>query len=398
MSDPYFRVLINPHRYPRYIKRLKKKIRKVPGGRIQEAGSKEDFSRGIRDFLYSDEKYLLVWGGDGTAHLAINSWMKHLEENDLPGDSGGGKPGGPNSSGETGKGDTGRSNSGGGAALPMDQKAIGFLRGGSGNGIQDSYEVPFLLSSQISTYLQSMQQGYTQQVDLLTVGSGRELRYAQLAGTGFDAELLRRREAALARRGGRPSGLAQYLKGGLSLFREDFLARRNSFHLIMENGKYALRSTRANAELGFTRLEYEQTPLMIEAGTRPFYGRMFKVCPDVVCNDGRMDVYQFMFENKWQILSNLLPLWNGWHNRINRNQAEKGRPLIERYEVERLKIISATPFLYHIDGELEECREQNGEYSLSLGIAPGAIRFLVPGSFHRKFHPENLYHQGKVWK
>lgn len=370
MNNSYFRILINPHRYPHYIRRLKRKMGNVPGARIQEAGSKEDFSRGIREFLYSDEKYLLVWGGDGTAHLAINSWMHHV-----------------------------RNGMGDGSHLPhMERKAIGFLRGGSGNGIQDSYEVPFMLSSQISTYLRSMQQGYTQEVDLLSVGSGEQLRYAQLVGTGFDAELLRRRENALARRGGKPSGLSQYLRGGLSLFFENFLARRNSFRLTMENGKYALRSTRANAELGFTRLEYEQAPLMIEAGTRPFYGRMFKVCPDVVCNDGRMDVYQFMFENKRQILFNLLSLWNGWHNRINRNQAEKGRPLIERYEVERLSISSTTPFLYHIDGELEECREENGRYTLNLGIVPGAIRFLVPESFHRKFHPENLYHQGKVWK
>ena len=110
---------------------------------------------------------------------------------------------------------------------------------------------------------------------------------------------------------------------------------------------------------------------MIEIGTRPYYGKHFKVCPDVVCNDGNLDVY-------------FPDLWNGRHHWINQRLAKKDRPIIERYEVSKLSVEVCEGESFHIDGELYE---SSVHQSLCITILPRALNIIVPRSFYRKFHP-----------
>lgn len=353
--------VINPTRYPEYAKILKKILKRTEVPLVQESTSKEHFIDLVKEYCKSDYKYLLVWGGDGTAHDAINTFTQAL------------------------------------AADPSirQKKAIGFLRGGSGNGIQDSYEVPFGIRKQIETYADSMNNGYVVDVDLLETSDGERNSSCQLVGVGFDATVLRKRTNRRYRLGKRRglvrTGMINYITAGLSIFGRDFSSLRREMTLKLYDGKFALRGIRVNAELPFEYLEREINPIELEVGSRPYYGMLFKICPDVVCNDGYLDLYNYNFENKISILQNLPWLWNGRHDRINRKFAKGEKALIERYEVKRVEICSKEPFDYHIDGELFRTTDAvDGAYAVDIKVIPRQISFLVPGAFYRKFHPFEL--------
>jgi len=343
-------LVINPIRYPGYIRILKRlaKRRNIP--KIVETRDREHFAQSVQEFCRGPYRYLLVWGGDGTAHLAINAMMKADCDSD---------------------------------------KAVGFLRGGSGNGIQDSYSVPYGISRQVDTFARSIARDRTVSVDLLRVEDGNETRFGQLVGLGFDAQVLALRERADRRRR-RSTGLAGYLRAGLSVFFGPVFAERGPVHLTLSNGKYAYRGPRINAEYSFEHLSRTTHAPMIELGTRPFYGKLFKVCPDVVCNDGNLDLYVFDIRGKEAIAMNISVLWRGKHDVLNRRLIARRQGMIERYEVKRVDIDGQAGFEYHVDGELLRAApapETSGRAGVSVSVVPGALRFLVPERFYRLFHP-----------
>ncbi|MBN1685272.1 MAG: sphingosine kinase [Spirochaetales bacterium] len=350
--------IINPSRYPEYAKILKKILRRSEVPFVRESTSKEHFIELVRDFCRSDYRYLLVWGGDGTAHDAINTVTSEMEADP-----------------EIGR-----------------KKSLGFLRGGSGNGIQDSYEVPVGIRKQIETYADSMNNSYVVDVDLLETSHGNRRSYCQLVGIGFDANLLRRRQEKRYRFGKKHglvrTGMFAYIMAGLSTFQKDFRSLSREFTLTLYDGKFALRGVRVNAEFPLEYLERKVSPVELEAGTRPYYGKLFKICPDVVCNDGFLDLYIYNFDTRLTVLQNVLWLWKGRHDIINRKFAKGEKPLIERYEVTRAEISATEPFDYHIDGEIVRTTEKvDGMYVVNLRIVPQRLSFLVPGAFYRKFHP-----------
>ncbi|NLJ47171.1 MAG: sphingosine kinase [Treponema sp.] len=344
-------VVVNPSRTPHLVRRLLGLLEKHRAGRVVITRDREHFIREIEDFAAGSFRNLIVWGGDGSAHEALNALIR---------------------SGCSGKN-------------------VGFLRGGSGNGIQDSYEVPFPILRQVRAFSESATMDYRIAVDLLVIDDGNPGApfYGQLCGLGFDVRVLERRARNRSRRTGFPRpGLANYVRSGLGLAAFEPLSDGRTYRLDLERGKYALLGRRTNAEFPFDHLSLEADPVMIEMGTRPYYGGLFKVCPDVVCNDGFLDLYLFNFENKLDVLRNLVSLWNGWHPRINARFARKGKPLIERFEIKRVSISCPEPFLWHVDGEVHLCRpRENGQARLEVGVLPEAISFLVPAGFWRKFHP-----------
>ncbi len=350
--------IINPSRYPEYAKMLKNILKRTEVPLVRESTSKEHFIGLVREYCRSDYRYLLVWGGDGTAHDAINTIVEEM----------------------------------GRYPQIREKKSIGFLRGGSGNGIQDSYEVPFGIRKQIETYAESMNNDYIIDVDLLETAHGGNSSYCQLVGIGFDAKLLNKRQQKLYRfgkkRGLVRTGMMNYIAAGFCTFAGDFNALRTELTLKLHDGKYALRGVRVNAEFPFEYLERIVNPIELEAGSRPYYGRLFKICPDVVCNDGNIDLYIYNFENRRSVLQNVVWLWNGRHDRINRKFAKGAKPLIERYEVRSAEICARVPFNYHIDGEVARTTEAvNGEYCVHIRVIPQQLSFIVPGAFYRKFHP-----------
>jgi diacylglycerol kinase family enzyme len=264
----------------------------------------------------------LVWGGDGTAHDTIDTFVRQMER----------------------------------TPEIRSEKAIGFLRGGSGNGIQDSYEVPLRLRNQVEAYAESMQNDYVVDVDLLEARHGGARTYCQLVGTGFDAQVLKDRAGRTYRRGPLKGtarrGMTAYLGSALQTFARDFHRVPVPMTVRLYNGKYALKGTRVNSETPIDFAERKTRAIEIEAGVRPYYGKMFKICPDVVCNDGYLDLYIYNFPNRRSALLNAFWLWTGRHDRINKKFARGNLPIIERYEVVRAEIVSPEPFLYHVDGDL----------------------------------------------
>jgi diacylglycerol kinase family enzyme len=350
-----FYLIINPSRYPTYSRHLEKVSRRLSRGIILTSSSPEHFRQLIYEFCRSSVEYLLVWGGDGTANTAINVLMEHRDE-------------------------------------WVGRKHIGFLRGGSGNGIQDSYEVPMGLRKQIRTYLDSIEHGYTQEVDLLRLQNGREVRYGQLVGLGLDAEVLDIRNRVTGYGGSQVKpGLPGYAKAGIRVLGRGLKSYRSNLTASLAEGKYALRGPRTNAEIPFREANFTSRAPLVEIGTRPYYGSFFKICPDVVCNDGYLGVYFYNFTSALSVFFNLPYLWRGKHHLINHHWAKKGHPLIERFEVKEARLLSPTPFKAHIDGELiSPAREERG-YSIGVNIEPRALDFLVPQTFYVKFHPDFLH-------
>jgi diacylglycerol kinase family enzyme len=311
----------------------------------------------VERFARGEQEHLLVWGGDGTAHEAINGLMRIRSEL--------GEAKGP-------------------------PKSVGFLRGGTGNGIQDSYKVPYRISRQVATYSAAVRKGYALDVDLISVRSGDFQAWCQLAGFGLDAKVLARRERQ-ERIGPRvrvpAAGFFNYVTAGLGAILSDEFDPE-TFTVHMAQGKYAFSGPRVNAEFPFERISLNRAPTLLEAGTRPFYGKLFRICPDVVCNDGSMDLYFYNFSSLLTVGRYLPHIWTGRHGAINARTEREGRARIERFEVKAARIESSKPFMYHVDGELRAAHaEKTNRYVVELAVEPLALRFLVPPSFYRLFNP-----------
>ncbi len=338
--------LINPTRHPSSIRVLKKLLKRKTSANIVEASSRNNLKDEVKKFCESDSKYIVIWGGDGTVHEAVNSMMEN----------------------------------------PHYGKSLGFLRGGTGNGIQDSYEIPVILSRQIDSYIKSVTHNYLEPVDLLKISVGKKVIYGQLIGLGVDVQVLKIRKMFYFREKLNiiKPGVKTYLLAGMKLYREFDFSKVRETVITFKKGKYALKGIKINAEYPFRTLTRKTRSAMIEVGTRPYYGKLFRICPDVVCNDGNMDAYLFQFTNHMSVVVNFISLWNGWHNRINGRLVKNRKPLIERYEVKELVIETGRNADFHVDGELYNTGESD---KIHISIIPKAVDFLVPGSFYHKFHP-----------
>lgn len=350
-------LLINPSRNPGQLRYLRRAARRYGIGRTVETKDLRHFVTEVETFARGAEEHLLVWGGDGTAHEAINGLMRIQRER-------------------------------GGSEGP--RKSIGFLRGGTGNGIQDSYKVPYRISRQLAAYYTAAKRDYSLSVDLISARSGEFQAWCQLAGLGLDANVLARREhqEQIGPRLRVPAaGFFNYLSAAIGVILTGEF-RGTPVAVEMTDGKYAFSGPRVNAEFPFRRLRLNRAPTLLEAGTRPFYGKLFRICPDVVCNDGVMDLYFYNFTSRVTLGRYLPQIWAGRHGAINARTEREGRARIERFEVKRARVESAAPFMYHIDGELRRAhKESPSRYVLDLAVEPRALRFLVPPSFYRLFKP-----------
>lgn len=354
-------LIINPNRYPQYVKILRKIIKKYSFFKVVESKNVNHFIECITEYYISKAHYLLIWGGDGTAHAAINCLTRLKIEN------------------------------------PADtvKRSVGFLRGGSGNGIQDSYEVPFSIFKQLKTYINSINNDYTIDVDLIKTDYDGMTSYTQLAGLGFDADILELRNCERFRsgpfKGTVKPGLLNYMRAIVKTFIINYYRNKKEFKLELQYGRYLFQGKSVNAQIKIDYLEKRCSPLMLEIGNRPYFAAKFKICPHVVCNNGLMNLYIYNRVKRRTILKNLRYFWTGQHNKINDRFARNRKQIIEHYELKSIQVYSDNPIKFHLDGDLKEVKDSvNGQYSLKFSILPESITFLVPEVFFRKFHPPGI--------
>jgi diacylglycerol kinase family enzyme len=327
--------VLNSMRYPRKARRLARLLKAAGAPPPFEAGSAAEFREAVRSFPGSAAPYLIVFGGDGTVSEALNVLFERE-----------------------------------GSAELLRGKALGFIRGGSGNGYHDSYGVPVSLRRQIAAIEESAERNLTLDVDLLKADLGGRALFGQLVGLGFDARVL-------ARRAGRPrvkprQGLLGYVLafiGAFAALGRPIAAAQHPLTLSMQEAGVASDGDRGDPV--FPAAPLTSLAPLIEIGKRPFYGNRFKVCPGAVPDDGRMDVVLFNFESKLSVLVRLIPLWMGWHRMLNRRL-----PLVEHFSAERVLIASDEPLALHVDGELPP--PDFVVRSLSVSVIPRAVSFLVP--------------------
>jgi diacylglycerol kinase family enzyme len=330
-------LVINPSRYPQYVRILRRLLKQHPGLEVVESKDREDFAAAVRRFHQSDYRYLLVWGGDGTVHLAINTLMAAERE-----------------------------------AKASHAKSIGFLRGGSGNGYQDSYGVTHSIRRQLYNFFESMAHNYTIAVDLLKVSDGVNEVYGQLAGVGFDAAVIKLRQDLMQETGPNGPGVVHYtITAFRTFFKTDFKAHP-SYQLWIDREEGPGQTAQ---------------PLVLVAGIRSHYGNHFKICPDAICNDGLLDLYLFNFDQKLPLLANIGPLWLGRHSWVRPRFTRSGRPMIEHCRARQVTLASPVLPAFHVDGELPETEtfSANG-FKLTITAVPRAISFLVPPAFYHKLN------------
>ncbi len=349
-------VLINPNRSLRRVKKLERFLHQVEAPHVFVSRDVYQFERHVRDFGTGDMLCLLIHGGDGTIHRALNALVPLWEKDSM-----------------------------------MHCKQIGFLRGGSGNGYHDSYGTPTCIKRQLRALADSIVGNYSVDVDILHISQGGHHYYGQLLGIGFDVDVLKRRK----RQGNVSSisesektGLLNYIRSTLISLRElDMSLNREKvgFTLTLREGFRMDVGSREKEGVPFQQHTVKTHAPMIDICKRPYYGNKFRVCPDAVCNDGMIEVKLFNYKSKLFVIVSMIALWLGWHRLIN-GIAVKGKgPVIERYRTRNLCISSTQSFDFHVDGELitSEWNEED-EYRIDVALRPRAVSILVPEAYYKK--------------
>lgn len=347
-------ILINPSRIPKSARRLQRILHREGIPHFLVCESESHFMKAVKAFASSEHRHLLIHGGDGTIHRALNVLFPELI-----------------------------------CVLHTLEKSIGFLRGGSGNGYHDSYRVPLFMKRQLRVYAESMMRGNVLDVDLLKIKQGTGVWYGQLFGIGFDVDVLKRRSArkgALAGTQMPKPGLLNYTLATLASISRLDLSQGPAgpaYSLELHDGSVP-KGERTGTKQQRTLKLYTHA-LLIEIGKRPFYGNKFKVCPGTQCDDGLIEVYLFNFVKKHSVFFTIVPLWMGWHRWINKTVRVNGRGPIEQYSVKGLIISYTNPFDFHVDGELMTSSwEGFEEYAVHISIIPGAASFIVPKGFYKR--------------
>ncbi|MFW6181782.1 MAG: diacylglycerol/lipid kinase family protein [Spirochaetota bacterium] len=361
-------LLVNPSRSGMRYRALLRVLRRTELGRVVVTRDRDHLARAVEDFLQEAGggdagcagrsggcACLLVYGGDGTIHHTLITLYRLSPQRT--------------------------------AAV-----RLGFLRGGSGNGYHDSYGVPRLLRAQLRTLARSLEWGLEVPVDLLRVESGGRVVYGQMAGVGFDAEVLKRRERSAEGKSPSPGILRYALSGAEALF-DGAGDLRREWDIRLEGVKpepgargISVKDPGPEAPgAAGSCVERRVQAVQIEMAKREFYGNGFRICPGARPTGGTQDVYLFAPRSPLGVLAALPLLWTGNHRWINRLRG--GSRPVERCQARVARVRAFGPFSYHVDGELMKSGGQEGSYSLEVSVVPRAVRFLVPRRLHRRLLP-----------
>lgn len=218
-------------------------------------------------------------------------------------------------------------------ALANTDTALGYLPYGTVNIWARELKIP--LDPRQAT--QSILDGRTVSVDL-GIANGRY--FLLMAGLGFDGEVVRRARS-LERHKAR-FGVLPYVAAGLTT---------------------VPRYWGSDIELRYDGVIRKVQALMLVIGNTRLYGGLFHITPDAVANDGWLDLCIIKGKGPMAMVRQSLPML------LSRSISHAD---VETVRVRSLSVQTSPPAAFQLDGELV------GTTPVNFGIAPGALRAIVP--------------------
>jgi diacylglycerol kinase (ATP) len=218
-------------------------------------------------------------------------------------------------------------------ALAGSETALGYIPVGTVNVWAREISLP--LEAERAAHV--LVEGTIQQIDL---GIVDDRYFLLMAGIGFDAEVVRRAQSLEHHK--RRFGVLPYVAAGLST---------------------APIYWGADVELRYDGIIRRVQALMIVVGNTRLYGGRFQLTPNAVANDGWLDLCIVKGRGPLALARQSLPLLLS--GSVNHSD-------VELLRVREITIQADEPLPVQVDGELA------GQTPVHFGIAPGALRAIVP--------------------
>jgi diacylglycerol kinase (ATP) len=215
-----------------------------------------------------------------------------------------------------------------GRAVAFSSTALGIVPAGSGNGLARELGIPFSPRKALAHALSKP----ARQIDSADI-EGR--LFFNVAGIGLDADVAER----VSRKHHAHGGLLRYM---LASSREIFTYKPVEYTIQTDKDTF------------------RQTALVVAVANSRQYGYGAAIAPSAVLSDGELDLV--MIEDRG-ILGNLARLPFLMSGGLHR------RPGVTVRRVKEVTITSASPMMFHVDGEATA-----GGFTLSAHIRPGALR------------------------
>lgn len=214
------------------------------------------------------------------------------------------------------------------------QSILGIVPTGTMNNLARSLNI----SDTIPACCATIAEGYTRIID---VGKINDHIFLEVAGMGLEAALFPAAEEIK-----RP-GFLTTIHGVLSGLKTLFGFKAPRLRIAFDNGK---------------RRTYDA--LQVTICNTPFYGAHLQVAPEVLMDDGLLDVFIYRDFSKSEYLRHAISISQG---------RRPYQPKIKHLRVHALRVTSDEPVAIHADGE------PHGNTPAQVRVLPGALRIRVTG-------------------
>jgi diacylglycerol kinase family enzyme len=224
-----------------------------------------------------------------------------------------------------------------GSALLGTPTCLAMIPSGSGNGLARELGVP---SSPRPAFAAALAAA-PRTIDAGEIG---ERPFFNIAGIGFDAHVAARFDRSNRR------GLASYV----SVSARELLTYRSSTYRIATGEQVS----------GVDPTGSARHALLVTIANSPQFGNGARIAPLARLDDGRLDLVVYEERSRWTTVCSLPRLFAGGIERL------RG---VSMQQIERARIESDLPMIFHVDGEPIE-----GGAALDVRVLPAALRVAAP--------------------
>ncbi len=193
---------------------------------------------------------------------------------------------------------------------------------------------------------------------LLDIGQINEQTFLEVAGVGFEASLFPAAEEI------KKSGFIPTIHGVVQGLYKLFTFRPTRLKISFDDKN--IRSYDA---------------IQVTICNAPYYGAHFQVAPNILMDDGLLDVFIYRYFSKLAYIKHAISISQG--RRVF-------QPKIRRHRVTSLHITSSESLDVHADGLL------HGQTPASITVAPGALRVRVPTANSPGLKDETLVNSNTI--